>query len=78
MAERGERYFPSECLLRLLADGGLKDHYQIPPEHCWALAAAEMNIVHRQHGELAFKLFLGQRHHGPISRYRPVFFAAQH
>lgn len=40
----GERYFPHEYFYQLLLSGELKQNYQIPEEHSWLLAAAEMNI----------------------------------
>ena len=42
--ERGEAYFPSEYLFRALGDDDLRQHFQIPPEHSWALAALEKGI----------------------------------
>lgn len=43
-SEKGEQYFPTEYFLRLFDDGLLQEHYQIPPEHSWVLAAHEKKI----------------------------------
>lgn len=43
-ATAGTSYFPSEYFLRLLDEGKLDPHYQIPPENSWVVAAHEMKI----------------------------------
>ena len=43
-AQRGESYFPYEYFYRLLEEGLLAPHYQIPLEHCWLNAARERQI----------------------------------
>jgi len=43
-AEKGEPAFPWEFVYRLLDDPSLDQHYQIPKEHSWVLAAKEKNI----------------------------------
>jgi deoxyhypusine synthase len=40
----GERYFPYEYLQQVLADGSLEEHYQVPAEESWVLAAMEKQI----------------------------------
>jgi len=40
----GERRLPHEFLYRILLSGRLREHYQIPPEDSWLLAAAEKNL----------------------------------
>ena len=42
--ERGERQFPFEIFKRILLEGRLEQHYQIPAEHSWLLAACEADI----------------------------------
>ena len=42
--ETGERYFPYEIFKRILLDGRLEEHYQIPKENSWLLAACEAGI----------------------------------
>lgn len=42
--DKGERYFPHEFMYKLLLSGALKEHYEIPVEHSWMIAAAEKNI----------------------------------
>ena len=42
--DAGERAFPFEVLKRILLEGRLAPHYQIPPEHSWLLAACEAGI----------------------------------
>lgn len=39
--EKGEQHFPTDYFFRLLKDGKLQQHYQIPPENSWVLAAYE-------------------------------------
>lgn len=41
---KGERYFPHEYMYKMLLSGELEQYYEIPKEHSWMLAAAEMNI----------------------------------
>lgn len=43
-AEREEPKFPYEFIYALLDKKELREHYQIPPEHCWVLAAKEKNL----------------------------------
>lgn len=43
-AESGEGLFPVEFLYRVLDDPGLHEHYAIPPENSWLLAAKEKGI----------------------------------
>ena len=43
-ASKNESYFPYEYFYRLIREGKIKEHYQIPPEHSWVIAACEMNI----------------------------------
>lgn len=43
-AIKGESYFPWEFVYRMLDEPGLSEHYQIPAEHSWVLAAKEKNI----------------------------------
>jgi deoxyhypusine synthase len=43
-AERGESYFPCEYFYRLIEDGVLEKHRQIPREHSWLIAAYEEGI----------------------------------
>jgi deoxyhypusine synthase len=40
----GVRYFPYEIFKRILLDGRLERHFQIPREHSWLLAACEAGI----------------------------------
>jgi len=40
----GERLFPFEIHKRILLDGRLERHYQIPREHSWLIAACERGI----------------------------------
>ena len=40
----GQRKFPHEFLYELLLSGRLDDEFQIPREHSWLLAAAEINL----------------------------------
>jgi deoxyhypusine synthase len=42
--EKGERYFPHEYMYKLLLSGVMKEHYEIPVEHSWMIAAAEKNL----------------------------------
>ena len=42
--DNGERYFPHEYMYKLLLSGVMKEHYEIPEEHSWMIAAAEKNI----------------------------------
>ena len=42
--EKGERMFPHEFLYRLLNSGVMKEHYEIPEEHSWMIAAAKKNL----------------------------------
>lgn len=42
--ERGESYFPHQYFYRILLSKKLEQHYQIPKEHSWLLAAAERNL----------------------------------
>lgn len=44
LAEQGESLFPYEIFFRLFAEGTLEEHYQIPPENSWMLAAYEKGI----------------------------------
>ena len=39
-----ERFFPHEFLYQSLLSGELEPHYQIDPEDCWLLAAAEKDL----------------------------------
>ena len=43
-ADAGEAYSPAEYMFRLLDDKELHNHFQIPPENSWMLAAKEMGI----------------------------------
>lgn len=43
-AEIGEGLFAYEYFYKLLDEEDLKQHYQIPPEHSWVIAAKEKNI----------------------------------
>ena len=38
--EAGERYFPHEYMYKLLLSGVMQEHYEIPVEHSWMIAAA--------------------------------------
>ena len=42
--DKGERYFPHEYMYKLLLSGVMKEHYEIPVEHSWMIAAAEKNL----------------------------------
>jgi deoxyhypusine synthase len=42
--KNGERLFPYEFLFRVLENGSLKDHYQVPPTHSWVIAAMEKGV----------------------------------
>ncbi|MCA9125826.1 MAG: deoxyhypusine synthase family protein [Planctomycetales bacterium] len=44
-AEKGEGKFAYEYFYRVLDDEELKQHYQIPPEHSWVIAAKEKGIL---------------------------------
>jgi len=39
-----ERYFPHQCMYKILLSGALKGSYQIDPKNSWLLAAAEKNL----------------------------------
>lgn len=41
---KGEKYFPYEYFYQMIESGVLKEHYQIPPEHSWILAAYEKKL----------------------------------
>ncbi|MDK2972444.1 MAG: deoxyhypusine synthase [Candidatus Sumerlaeota bacterium] len=43
-ADKGEQYFPYEYVYKLLDDPSLAQHYHIPAEHSWVLAAKEKGI----------------------------------
>ncbi len=43
-AEKGESYFPYEYMYKILDEADLKQHYQIPVEHSWMMAAKEAGI----------------------------------
>ncbi len=43
-ADTGDRKFPYEYLFDIIRSGELKDHYQLPAEESWMIAAAEMDI----------------------------------
>lgn len=43
-ADKGESYFPYEYMFRILDEPDLKQHYQIPVEHSWMMAAKEAGI----------------------------------
>jgi deoxyhypusine synthase len=43
-AEKGERKSPWEFMRELVAEDRLAEHYQVPREHSWVLAAHEMNL----------------------------------
>ncbi len=43
-AERGESHTPAQYLFQLLDDESLVEHYQVPREHSWMLAAKEAGI----------------------------------
>lgn len=43
-AEKNEPKFPWEFVYALLDRKDLRQHYQIPPENCWVLAAKEKNL----------------------------------
>jgi deoxyhypusine synthase len=42
--DKGDRYFPHEYMYKLLLSGVMKEHYEIPEEHSWMIAAAEKNL----------------------------------
>jgi deoxyhypusine synthase len=42
--ETGERGSPWEIMRQVVADDALAEHYQVPREHSWVLAAHEMDI----------------------------------
>jgi deoxyhypusine synthase len=42
--EKGEAYYPYEYMYRLLDEPDLKQHYQIPIEHSWVMAAKEKGL----------------------------------
>ncbi|HKJ06490.1 MAG TPA: deoxyhypusine synthase family protein [Flavobacteriaceae bacterium] len=41
---KGERLFPHQFMYRLLLSGVLEQHYEIPEENSWMLAAAKANL----------------------------------
>jgi deoxyhypusine synthase len=41
---RQERLFPHEFMYRILASGGLREHYQIDPRESWMVAATEATL----------------------------------
>lgn len=41
---KGERLFPHEFMYRLLLSGVMKEHYEIPEENSWMIAAAEKSL----------------------------------
>jgi deoxyhypusine synthase len=41
---KGEAYFPHEFFYRILLSGKLKQYYQIDPQDCWLLAAAQKGL----------------------------------
>ncbi len=43
-AEKGESYFAYEYMYKILDEPDLKQHYQIPVEHSWMMAAKEAGI----------------------------------
>ncbi len=43
-ADAGESYTPAEYMFRLLDDPELAQHFQVPPQNSWMLAAKEMGI----------------------------------
>lgn len=43
-ADRGESHTPAQYLFQLLDDESLVEHYQVPREHSWMLAAKEAGI----------------------------------
>jgi deoxyhypusine synthase len=43
-SEQGKAYYPYEYMYRLLDEADLKQHYHIPVEHSWVMAAKEKNI----------------------------------
>ncbi|MFN7877036.1 MAG: deoxyhypusine synthase family protein [Pirellula sp.] len=43
-ADKGESYFPYQYMFRILDEPDLKQHYQIPAEHSWMMAAKEAGI----------------------------------
>ena len=43
-ADKGESYFPYEYMFRILDEPDPKQHYQIPVEHSWMIAAKEAGI----------------------------------
>jgi deoxyhypusine synthase len=43
-AEEGKSLFPFQIYYHLFETGVLKEHFQIPPEHSWMLAAWEKNL----------------------------------
>ncbi len=43
-AENGQQYFPYEYMFRILDEKELEQHYQIPREHSWMIAAKEAKI----------------------------------
>jgi deoxyhypusine synthase len=42
--EENKSYFPSQYMYELLGDESLRQHYQIPAEHSWVLAARQKNL----------------------------------
>jgi deoxyhypusine synthase len=40
----GRRHTPWEFVRQLVADGGIAQHYEIPPEHSWVLAAHDTDL----------------------------------
>jgi len=42
--QKKEQHFPVDYFFRLIDEGRLKEHYQIPPEHSWVLAAHQAKI----------------------------------
>jgi deoxyhypusine synthase len=43
-AENGQQFFPYEYMFRILDEKDLEQHYQIPREHSWMIAAKEAKI----------------------------------
>jgi deoxyhypusine synthase len=42
--QKGERYFPSEFMYKILLSGKLEQYYQIDPKDSWMMAAAKKNL----------------------------------
>ena len=43
-AEKGEPLFPYQFLCKVLDEPGIEEHFHIPREHSWVLAAKEKGV----------------------------------